>query len=337
MQQPPDPLPPAARAAASRTSPLRAAFGCLCGAAVITLAVVAVVLLARGAGAPRPRGARIAVINVSGVIASADGGDLLFGEVSVGAPRIVQEIRDAVEDDNVRAVVVRINSPGGTAAAAQEIFEALLHARETKPFVASMADVAASGGYYVAAGCDRIVAQRATMTGSIGVIMRGLDASELMKWVRVKDQTIKSGANKDIGSPFRALTPDQRRLMQTMVDDVYEQFLDDVAIGRKDSVERIRPYADGRIMTGSQAAKLRLVDELGGFWQAVVVAKELGGLPRDADPGIPKPARRSLLEQLLAVRAPAAPTVTLPLGARPRVPMPYYLAPGIAIDLQAGN
>lgn len=300
-------------------------------------ALVVVVLVNSISAAIRRTRPRIAVISIGGMIAATDGSDLLFGATGVGAQRIVREIRDAAEDPHVRAVVVRINSPGGTAAASQEIFEALLAAREQKPFVASLADVAASGGFYVACGCTRIVSNRATLTGSIGVIMHGLDASGLMEWIRVKDQSIKSGPNKDIGSPYRPMTPAQRAVVQQMISEVYEQFLRDVARARQDSVERIRPYADGRILNGETAHRLKLVDQLGGFWDAVALAKELGGMPADADPQIAAPRRRTLLEQLLAARAPAAPAVTLSLPAQPPMPMLWFLANVEPIDARIGQ
>lgn len=264
---------------------------------------------------------RIGVIDVSGLITAQSTMGMFGGVSGAGADRIVGHIRSAAADHTIRAVVVRIDSPGGTPAASQEIFSAILAARERKPFVASMADVAASGAYYVAAACDRIVANRATLTGSIGVMMPGYDLSGLLEWVRVKPTVITSGKFKDIGSFDRPMRAEERELLQAMVDNTYEQFLTDVAIGRKVPPAKIRPHADGRIFTGEQAKKVGLVDELGGFYDAVRVAEKAAGMAPSTEPNLYYYGRGTLLEQLLAV------TPTSRGSGPPAAALPPLLAP----------
>lgn len=285
-------------------------------ATFVVIALLAGALAVAGGGVPRLGRERVAVIEVSGLI-SADSAGGLLGAGGASAASIIAQVRETARDEAVRAVVVRVNSPGGAAAASQEIYEAILAARERKPYVCSMGDIAASGGYYLAAACDRIVANRATMTGSIGVIMSGYDLSGLLEWAQIDPLTIKSGQHKDLLGFARSLSADEKALLQTMVDDIFEQFLADVARGRNDSVERLRPYADGRVLTGSQAHAAHLIDELGGFWDAVAVAQELGGMPAEADPGIVTSRPPSLLGQLLGVRAPAAPRLLETPGVSP--------------------
>ncbi len=300
---------------------------CLMGFVMIC-ALVALVSLAPGSrGVTKSlSNDRIAVISVTGVIASS-GESSLFG-VTPGAGQVISHIRSAARDKSVKAVIIRINSPGGSAAASQEIYEAVMAARrETrKPFLASMADVAASGGYYVAAGCDRIMANRATTTGSIGVIMGTYNLKGLFEWVRVEPVTIKSGKFKDMGSPNRSLTPEERQLLQNVVNSIYEQFVADVARGRPNlKPEQLRPYADGRVMTGEQAKKIGLVDDLGTFWDAVRLAQEMAKLPVSKTPNLKYYTGSSLLDQLLQARAPAHPGAALGLPAWSLAPL--LLAP----------
>ena len=273
--------------------------------------IVSLVDSAAGLGGKSAGGEAIGVIRLSGLIMSEDQATL-FGSAGNGASSTVEHIREAAADDSIRAVVLRINSPGGSAAASQEIYEALMAARASKPFVASMADVAASGGYYAAAGCERIMANRATMTGSIGVIMHGYDLSGLYDWLKVAPQTIKSGKYKDIGATDRAMTADERRLLQAMIDNCYQQFLGDVARGRGVKVEAIKPIADGRIFTGEQARKAGLVDDLGGFWDAVKLAAKLGGLKDPEHARLEYYGGETLLDELLQTKAaPASPAAEL--------------------------
>jgi len=287
----------------------------LAGLGLVTISVVVflvtVIDQASGLAGGRLGGEKIGVIHLSGLI-MADEQATLFGTSTGGAGAVVRHIREAAKDDTVRAVVLRINSPGGSAAASQEIYEALMAARQSKPFVASMADVAASGGYYAAAACERIMANRATMTGSIGVIMSGYDLSGFLDWLHIDPATIKSGKYKDIGAMDRPMTAEERRLLQAMVDNCYQQFLGDVARGRNVKVEAVKPVADGRILTGEQARQAGLVDELGGFWDAVQLAAKLGGVKQPESVELQTYGAGSLLDQLLASRAaPRSPAAAL--------------------------
>ncbi|MBI5831693.1 MAG: signal peptide peptidase SppA [Armatimonadetes bacterium] len=273
---------------------------------LITLGVGLIRLLAGALGGDETNsrgfagvsGDRIAVINVNGVI-RAGGESSLLGGVSPGASALLKQIRSAERNRDVKAVILHINSPGGAAASSQEVYEAVMAARRKKKFVASMADVAASGGYYIASACDRIVANRASMTGSIGVIIASYNVSGLMKRYDVTDTTITSGPFKATGAPTRPFSDADRTLLQGLVNDTYEQFVADVAKGRGCDVAKIRKVADGRVMTGRQAKAAGLVDELGGFQRAVEVARDLARLPRGRQPNLYYMGRTSLVDQLL--------------------------------------
>lgn len=234
---------------------------------VVFLAGVLVVLTALERGGPFGLGGdRIAVVEIEGVI--------------VDALPVVRELAEHRENPSVRAVVVRIDSPGGVVGPSQEIYDAIRRFRaKDKPVVASMGAVAASGGYYIAAAADRIVANPGTLTGSIGVIMQMAEFEGLFKKVGVRYQVIKSGRYKDIGSPARAMTEAERRLLQSLLDDVYEQFVDAVAEGRGLDRQAVLALADGRIFSGRQARGLGMVDALGGLQEAIELAAELGGIP----------------------------------------------------------
>lgn len=226
-----------------------------------------------------PAGAgQIAVVTIDGPIAAGASAEGLLGAV-VGADDIVSQLQQAREDPAVAAVVIRMNTPGGSAAAAQEIGVAVQRLRDAgKPVVVSIADLGASGGYWVAAMADRIVANPASLTGSIGVIMEVTHYEDLYEKLGIDVETIKSGPYKDIGSATRPLTAEERRLLQGLVNDIYQQFVDVVAKGRGMSRERVLELADGRVFTGRQAKAAGLVDELGTFDDAADLAAELAGL-----------------------------------------------------------
>ena len=213
-------------------------------------------------------------------------------EPSLGVLLLEEEIATSIwatealshfqNDDNIKGVVLRINSPGGAVAPCQEIYRAVKALK--KPVVVSMGSVAASGGLYVAAGGDLIMANPGTVTGSIGVILQSLEIAEAMNKVGLKSQTIKSGPFKDTGSPFREMRTEEKDLLQTLVGEVFEQFLEDLAAGRpKLTPEEVRKLADGRIFSGAEARRLGLVDELGGFEDAARRAAALGGLDLGPD------------------------------------------------------
>lgn len=180
----------------------------------------------------------------------------------------------------VKAIVLDINSPGGSVGAVQELYSQILRVRHDRhiPIVASFGDVAASGGYYIASACDRIVAHPGTLTGSIGVIFDATDLEGLFHKLGVKMSPIKSGKFKDIGSPARAMTPAERALLQNIINDTYEQFLAAVSAGRNIPLAQLRPIADGRIFSGNQAYANHLVDQLGDSEDAIDLAAKLGGI-----------------------------------------------------------
>lgn len=186
------------------------------------------------------------------------------------------------DNSTVKAMVVRINSPGGAIAPSQEIYSAIrrIKADSGKPIVASLDSVAASGGFYIAAACDQIVANPGSITGSIGVIMQWFDMKDLVKWAKLKPETITSGSLKDAGSPYREMSEAERAYFQTIVKQLHEQFVRDVAHGRNGKLkyEEVAAVADGRVFTGEEALRLKLVDQLGSIDDAVLAAGKLAGI-----------------------------------------------------------
>jgi len=257
--------------------------GIILVAASIALTVIALVVAFARQPAPGGRVSfsgstrGVAVINLTGPIAFNQDASLLSGGTSTD--QTMRDLERAEKDRSLRAVVIRIDSPGGSAAASQELYAQVLRLKKSgKKVVASFGDIAASGGYYVGVACDRIVADPATTTGSIGVIAQVPNLQELYRKIGVSQQTFKSGAHKDMLSPSRPVTPEEARIMQGIIDDTYDQFLKAVASGRHLPIERVRPLADGRIYTGAQAKRLGLVDELGGRSDAIRLAAKLAGI-----------------------------------------------------------
>ena len=250
----------------------KAVIGIMAGVIIISLVIA---LAAGPANTDKTPGAeRIGVIYIEGVISGSRSESGLLGTGS-GGQTVLEQLKRAQEDDSIKAVLLRINSPGGSAAASQEIGDEIEKVRQSgKVVVASMGDVAASGGYWIAAKADKIIANPATMTGSIGVIMESMNIESLYDKIGVTPQTIKSGPYKDIGSPNRALTMDEKTILQGMVDDIYQQFVDVVAKGRKMDRNQVLKLADGRIFTGRQAKKLGLVDALGNYYEAIELTKK---------------------------------------------------------------
>lgn len=223
-----------------------------------------------------PTGSKIAVISISGVI-SSNTSSSMFGETnsSLNALKSLAQVKD---DNSVKGVILKINSPGGTVGMSQRIYNEITDLRKTKPVVAIMEDVAASGGYYVASACDRISALPGTMTGSIGVIMSTMDVHKLLnEKLLISENVIKSGKYKDMGSSSREMTEDERNLLQDLVNDSYYQFKEAVIKGRVNrndkynvakvnlSKENLDKYADGRIFTGRQALEYGFVDSIDGM------------------------------------------------------------------------
>lgn len=213
----------------------------------------------------------------------------------------LDDLKDYGNRSGVRAVVIRVDSPGGGVAASQEIYDGIKRFRSEsgKKVVVSMASVAASGGYYIACAADRIYANPGSITGSIGVIAEWYNYGDLLRWAKMQDVVIKSGEFKDAGSPTRPLTEAERAYFQALIDTMYGQFVSAVASGRGMKEEVVRNLADGRVYTGEQAKKDGLVDELGGLEDAIAAAAEMGGVT--GKPGIVEPAKKSfsILELLL--------------------------------------
>ncbi len=228
---------------------------------------------------------KIGVIEINGTITGGSAPSILSSEIS-GANDIMQAIRKAAQRRDIKAVVLRINSPGGTAGAAQEIGIELDKLRQLDiPIVTSMGDMCASGGYWIACSSDYIVANGATLTGSIGVIMELANLEGLYEKLGISPRVIKSGEFKDIGSPTREMTKEEQELLQELIDDSYDQFLDQVRQGRKGKIqdEEIIDIADGRIFSGRQALDLGLVDSLGNYYDAIEKAEEMAGIPAGAE------------------------------------------------------
>ncbi len=192
----------------------------------------------------------------------------------------VEELKSFGTDPLIKAIVVRIDSPGGGVAPSQEIYNAVKRIRkeQNKAVVASMGTVAASGGYYIAVATDRILANPGTLTGSIGVIMQLANFQELLEKVGVKNIVIKSGKFKDVGSPFRSMRDEERELLKSVMEDVHRQFIEAVADGRSLEASEVEQFADGRVFTGQQAKSILLVDDLGDLQDAIKLAGELGGI-----------------------------------------------------------
>jgi len=243
------------------------------------------------------RGGHIALIRVTGVITGGRSGGGLFSGSSAGSEDLISQLEKARKKNSVKAIVIRINSPGGSAAASEEVYNEIKRVREDgKKVYVSMGDVAASGGYYIAAACDRIYADAGTMTGSIGVIMETADMSQLFKKIGWTPEVIKSGKFKDIGSSNRPMTPAERQLLQAMVNDIYEEFVNCVAAGRKMPVSEVKKIADGRILTGKQAVKAKLVDKIGGLRETILAAGRAAGIR--GEPTVVEYKRRGMFGQL---------------------------------------
>jgi protease IV len=231
---------------------------------------------------------RIALIRVEGVI--------------LDSQSTVTELKRFAENPSVKAIVLRIDSPGGGVVPSQEIYDAVQRVRNknNKAVIASMGTVAASGGYYIAAATDRIIANPGTLTGSIGVIMETANVEGLLKKIGVEGIVVKSGKFKDVGSPLRKMTDEEQALLQSVMDDVHKQFIDAVAEGRAMEVATVQALADGRIFTGRQAKEAKLVDELGNLEDAIQLAADLAGI--EGEPKVVEPRRRFSFRELIESR-----------------------------------
>jgi protease-4 len=222
---------------------------------------------------------------------------LIDGAIDDSRPTL-EELKRFNEASWIKALVVRIDSPGGAVAPTQEIFQEIRKAKARKPIIASMGGMATSGGYYIASACDKIVANPGTLTGSIGVIMQLSNVEELMKKIGVQGYNIKSGANKDIGSPFQALSAEGRAILQSLVDNVHSQFVSAVAKGRDMDEALVRKLADGRVYSGAQAKELGLVDQFGTLDDAIEIAAKQAGVKTGPAVYYSRPERESLWDRL---------------------------------------
>jgi len=260
------------------------------GVALLLLAgVTAIGHFFGSSGNPLSFGGKIGVIPIQGTLDDSH--------------RILSQIVQFREDNSIRAIVLRVNSPGGRVAPAQEIYREIQRTTRKKRVIVSMGDVAASGGYYVAAAADRIVANPGTILGSIGVIMEFLQVQELLKKAGVSLEVLKSGEFKDIGSPHREMTPRERALMMEMLHDIQAQFIQAVAQGRKIPQEEVERIADGRVFSGKRGKELGLVDQLGNFQDAVTLAKRMTGIQGDVTLVYPEKPSIGLLELLAQTAA----------------------------------
>ena len=246
---------------------------------------------------------RVALIRIEGVI--------------LDAQATISELKQYSENPLVKAIVLRIDSPGGGVVPSQEIHDAVKRVKNksNKAVIASMGTVAASGGYYIAAATDRIIANPGTLTGSIGVIMEMANFEGLMKKVGVEGVVIKSGRFKDVGSPLRKMSDEERKLLQSVMDDVHHQFIQAVADGRSLEVSDVEPLADGRIYTGRQAKEARLVDELGDLDDAIHIAADIAGMEGEAK--VVEPRKRFSFRDIIESRwASVFPKLELNTGVK---------------------
>jgi protease-4 len=223
---------------------------------------------------------RIAIIDVSGVLMNArEHGLLSEGEHAVSL--LVEKLEAAASDKRVKAVILRINSPGGTVAASETLYEEIksFRAKTGKPVIAFFQDVAASGGYLIACAADEIIAQRGSVTGSIGVVMLTVDLSGTLSKLGIRTEAIKSGPFKDAGSPLRIMRPEERKVFQDLVDGFYQDFLEVVAAGRPNlTPDEIATLADGRVYSAQGALEAGLIDRIGTLREAIEIAQERAGI-----------------------------------------------------------
>lgn len=253
-----------------------------------------------------PLGEKIGLIRIEGPI--------LDSKVAL------EEIKEYSKDPSVKAVVIRIDSPGGAVAPSQEIYEEVRKMAAAKKVVVSMGSVAASGGYYISSPASRIIANPGTLTGSIGVIMEIPNIEGLLNKVGVKTEVIKSGRHKDLASAFRTIGREERQILQEVLDDVHDQFVKAVAEGRKMLPEDVKKIADGRVFTGRQAKEIGLVDELGNIEDAIKAAAKLSGIK--GEPNIASKKDKFSIVDLIRGKIPSELTDIFPT-----VKIKYLLAP----------
>ena len=252
----------------------------------LVVGFIVIVLIFSRPGIQKPGlvlGDKIGIVEIKGVIVESE--------------KIINQLIAYREDSGIKAIVLRIDSPGGPVVPAEEIYQEVIKTRKYKKVVASLGGVAASGGYYIASGTDVIVANPGTLTGSIGVIVQVSNVEGLMKLIGLKTYTFKSGKHKDLLSPFREPTPEDREIVMGVIESTHDQFVEVVARGRNMDVETVRKLADGRIFSGRQALELGLVDQMGSLQDAIDLAAEMGGIKGKPNLVYPK-RRRNLMDFL---------------------------------------
>ncbi|MCK5097485.1 MAG: signal peptide peptidase SppA [Desulfobacteraceae bacterium] len=228
--------------------------------------------------------ANVGIVEISGIISSSK--------------KAIKAIKEFRKEDSIKAIIVRINSPGGGIGPSQEIYTEIMRTRGEKPIIASLGSVAASGGYYIASATQKIVANPGTITGSIGVIVEYTNIQEVLKKIGLSAVVIKSGKFKDIGSPVRDITDAEKEFLQNFVDELHMQFVNHAAEGRGLDAEVMAKLADGRIYTGQTAMELNLIDQLGNFEDSIQLAGEMAGIEGEVIPVYPKQDRMSLFKEL---------------------------------------
>lgn len=258
------------------------------GCAIISLVIASFFLLigilSRMDGMSLAPGEKVAILPITGLIADSEG--------------TIEQLKKFAKDDSVKAIVLRINSPGGGVGPSQEIHEEVRKLKGKKIVVASMGAVAASGGYYISCAAEKIFANPGTITGSIGVIMQFVSVKDLIEKIGLKGMVVKSGPFKDMGSPVRDMKPEERELLQGVVENVHLQFVSAVSEGRKLDRDKVLKIADGRIFSGEQAKELGLVDALGNLEDAVAEAGKMAGIEGEPRVLLPPKKKLSILELL---------------------------------------
>lgn len=292
-----------------RLTVVAAALAVYAGVAALFFLVATAVM--RGGDGGAVFGGRVAVVEVEGIILDVEA--------------LLRDLRAHRDNPLVRAVVLRINSPGGVVGPTQEVHDAVIRLRQAgKPVVASLGAVAASGGYYIATAADEIFANPGTLTGSIGVIMQMPNVEALMKRVGVDWVVVKAGTYKDLGNPGRPMTAEERRVLQALLDDVHGQFIAAVAEGRKLERDEVARFADGRIFSGTQARALNMVDTLGSLEDAILAAARRADLP--TPPAVIRPRRKLSVFDLLSSR------LGLGTGLLGRPALPVFKTPLYLMD-----
>ena len=258
--------------------------GCLIMVLVLGAVFGLLAVVSKMQGFSFVRGEKVAVLPISGLITDSEA--------------TIEQLKKFAKDDSVKAIVVRLNTPGGGVGPSQEIYEEVRKIRGKKVIVASMGALSASGGYYIACGADKIFANPGTITGSIGVLMQFVNVKDLIEKIGVKGFVIKSGSFKDTGSPVREMSPEERKLLQNVIDNVHSQFVNAVVEGRKLPREDVLAIADGRILSGEQAKELGLVDALGNQEDAVAEAGKMAKI--EGEPRVVTPPKKkfSILDLL---------------------------------------